>query len=87
MGALDFLADWSITTIILASLVVTVLAVVGSYGLALGWRRWKERKRSAGAKRARTGTALAGDAVERRSGLRGLSRIPDLAPALRKPRK
>lgn len=46
MGVLDFLMEWDIATIILAAAVLTVVVLVASYGLALAWRKNKERKRA-----------------------------------------
>lgn len=51
LAVLDFLLDWDIGTLILAAAVATVLVLVGSYGMALAWRRWKDGKRARAAQR------------------------------------
>jgi hypothetical protein len=47
---LDFLQDWDIATIILAALVLMVVVLAASYGIALAWRRWKEGQRAKSAR-------------------------------------
>lgn len=42
---LDFLQDWDPVTLILAALVLTVVVLVASFGMATAWRRWKDGKR------------------------------------------
>lgn len=73
MGVLDFLVEWEIGTIIVAAAVLAILALAGSYGLALGWRAWKDarrRKARARALAARRG-GPPGSAEETPRGARG----------------
>lgn len=80
VGLLDFLADWNITTLILAALAISVVVLVGSYGMALGWRRWKDakRRRRTAQRRAAGGQEHREEAPDAAPRRRGLAAMPKL---------
>jgi hypothetical protein len=45
VGVVDFVLDWDIQTIIMVAGILAAVSLVGSFGVAYAWRKWKERRR------------------------------------------